>query len=44
MPNPDLVLRMFDFCIANGMNAVLPHLYKAIVFVKRSVVRSFIGI
>lgn len=27
--NPDLALRMFDFCIANGMNAVLPHLYKA---------------
>jgi len=25
----DMALRMFDFCIANGMNAVLPHLYKA---------------
>lgn len=27
--NADLALRMFDFCISNGMDAVLVHLYKA---------------
>ncbi len=27
--NIDLSLRMFEFCIANGMEAVLPHLYHA---------------
>ncbi len=27
--NAELALKMFDFCIANGMDAVLPHLYRA---------------
>lgn len=27
--NLDLAQRMFEFCIANGMDAVLPHLYRA---------------
>lgn len=26
--NADLALRMFDFCISNGMDAVLPHVYR----------------